>query len=242
LRLFGEIFIEIVHRPGVFLHHDEILARLEKLGLLSPRLMAVHMTQVTDHEIELLASNGVHVLHCPESNLKLASGFCPVDKLAKAGINITIATDGAASNNDLDLLGEARTAAFLAKGVANCPQALPVTDALEMITINAARALGKENMIGSIEVGKQADFCALDFSELECHPVHNVLSQIIYASHRQQVSDVWVAGQQLLKEGELTRMNVADIISRADQWGEKLQRHRKEHQQLSQVAGNQDQE
>ncbi len=209
------------------------MARLEKIGMLNPRLMAVHMTQVSDHEIELLAQRGVHVLHCPESNLKLASGFCPVHKLQTAGVNITIATDGAASNNDLDLLGEAQTASFLAKGLSANPRALPVADALEMVTINAAKALGMEAEIGSIEVGKQADFCALDFSAPESHPVHDVLSQIIYASHRQQVSDVWVAGERLLEQGKLTRMDMADIISRADQWGERLQRHRKEHQQLA---------
>ncbi|MBE9550383.1 MAG: TRZ/ATZ family hydrolase [Proteobacteria bacterium] len=223
-------------------HGIRPMARLEKLGLLSPRLMAVHMTQVTDHEIDLLASHGVHVLHCPESNLKLASGFCPVHKLKAAGVNITIATDGAASNNDLDLLGEAQTASFMAKGVAGNPKALPVADALEMITINAARALGMENEIGSIEVGKQADFCALDFSAPESHPVHDVLSQIIYASHRQQVTDVWVRGERLLKDGVLVRMDIGDIISRADQWGERLQRHRHEHQQLSKSVGQADRE
>lgn len=209
------------------------MQRLQNLNLLSERLIAVHMTQLTEAEIDLVAARGVHVVHCPESNLKLASGFCPVDKLEKAGVNIAIATDGAASNNDLDLLGEARTAAFLAKGVANYPQALPVASAIEMITINAAQALGMEKQIGSIEVGKQADFCALDFSTLECHPVHDVLSQIIYASHRQQVSDVWIAGEQVLKQGELCKLDVADIIERADRWGEKLQHHRREHQQQS---------
>ena len=223
-------------------HGIRPMARLEKLGLLSPRLMAVHMTQVTEHEIELLASHGVHVLHCPESNLKLASGFCPVDKLQAAGVNVTIATDGAASNNDLDLLGEAQTASFMAKGVAGNPKALPVAVALEMITINAARALGMENEIGSIEVGKQADFCALDFSAPESHPVHDVLSQIIYASHRQQVTDVWVRGERLLKNGQLVRMDIADIVSRADQWGERLHRHRKEHQQISATVGQADRE
>ncbi len=223
-------------------HGIRPMARLEKLGLLSPRLMAVHMTQVTEHEIDLLAKRGVHILHCPESNLKLASGFCPVHKLQMAGVNVTIATDGAASNNDLDLLGEARTASFMAKGVANYPRALPVAEALEMITINAARALGMEHEIGSIEVGKQADFCALDFSGPESRPVHDVLSQIIYASHRQQVSDVWVRGERLLKQGVLTRMNIEQIIGKADQWGERLQRHRKEHQQISAAVGQADRE
>lgn len=210
-------------------HGIRPLARLDKLGLLSPKLMAVHMTQVSDQEIALLAERGVHILHCPESNMKLASGFCPVHKLQQAGVNICIATDGAASNNDLDLLGEARTAAFLAKGISEDPHALPVTDAIEMITINAARALGMENEIGSIEVGKQADFCALDFSGPESRPVHDVLSQIIYATNREQVSDVWIAGEHILQQRQLPRMDITDICTRADQWGERLQRYRIEH-------------
>ncbi len=210
-------------------HGIRPLARLDKLGLLSPKLMAVHMTQVSEHEIALLAERGVHILHCPESNMKLASGFCPVHKLQQAGINVCIATDGAASNNDLDLLGEARTAAFLAKGISENPHALPVADAIEMITINAARALGMENDIGSIEVGKQADFCALDFSGPESRPVHDVLSQIIYATNREQVSDVWIAGEHILQQRQLPRMDITDISTRADQWGERLQRYRIEH-------------
>ncbi len=210
-------------------HGIRPLARLEKLGLLSPKLMAVHMTQVSDHEIALLAERGVHVIHCPESNMKLASGFCPVHKLQEAGVNVCIATDGAASNNDLDLLGEARTAAFLAKGISEDPHALPVADAIEMITINAARALGMEHAIGSIEVGKQADFCALDFSGPESRPVHDVLSQIIYATNREQVSDVWIAGEHIMQKRQLPRMDIKDISARADQWGERLQRYRTEH-------------
>ena len=147
------------------------LQRLRELGLLSPRLLAVHMTQLSDDEIQAVAESGAHVIHCPESNLKLASGFCPVQKLLDANINIAIGTDGAASNNDLDMLGEMRTAAMLAKGVSNNACSMDATTALRMATINGARALGLENDTGSLEAGKSADFIAIDMDTLETQPL-----------------------------------------------------------------------
>jgi 5-methylthioadenosine/S-adenosylhomocysteine deaminase len=198
------------------------LQRLDELGLLSPRLLAVHMTQLEPAEIDLIAHYGVNVIHCPESNLKLASGFCPVGKLQTNGINVALGTDGAASNNDLDMIGEMHTAALLGKGVANDCGAVKAFTALEMSTINAAKALGLQDMIGSIRKGKQADLIAIDLSELESQPLHDPVSQIVYSANRNQVSDVWVAGKQLLKSRELLTINENQVKLSAIKWREKF--------------------
>ena len=191
------------------------LQRLHELGLVSPNLLAVHMTQLRDDEIELLAAAGSHVLHCPESNLKLASGFCPVAKLLAAGVNVALGTDGAASNNDLDMFGEMRTAALLAKGVANDATALPAHQALEMATINGARALGIDSFTGSLEIGKQADIIAIDLSAIETTPMFNPISHLVYCTGREQVSDVWVAGKHLMKQRVLTSLDIVTISAAA---------------------------
>ncbi len=198
------------------------IERLNELGLLSPRLLAVHMTQLTDDEIKLVAETGTHVLHCPESNLKLASGFCPTYKLQQAGVNISLGTDGAASNNDLDMLAEMRTAALIAKAVANNASALPAADALRMATINAAKALGLDSEIGSIEVGKSADITVVDLSSIENQPVYNPVSQLIYSAGRENVSNVWVAGNHLLKDRELTTLDEKAILDKAKYWQEQI--------------------
>lgn len=198
------------------------LARLQELGLLNERLLAVHMTQLQAEEIDLVAKYGVHVLHCPESNLKLASGFCPAHALQAAGVNVALGTDGAASNNDLDLLGEARTAAQLGKAVANDPTAVSAWRALEMATINGARALGLDNKIGSLEVGKAADITAIDLMQPATQPVYDPVSQLIYAASRQQVSDVWVNGKPLLADSELTTLDVEGLIEIAEDWRVKI--------------------
>jgi 5-methylthioadenosine/S-adenosylhomocysteine deaminase len=198
------------------------LARLEALGLPGPDFIAVHMTQLEDSEIDAFATSGGHVVHCPESNLKLASGFCPVARLLDAGINVALGTDGAASNNDLDMLGEMRSAALLGKGVAQNPEALPAAQVLSMATLNGARALGLEDEIGSLEVGKAADITAIDLGRLETRPLFDPVSQIVYAAGREQVSDVWVNGCRLLERGELTRLDLPRLLARTGQWQEKL--------------------
>lgn len=198
------------------------LARLQELGLVSPRLIAVHMTQLQDQEIALLAESGSHVAHCPESNLKLASGFCPVHKLMQAGVNVALGTDGAASNNDLDMFGEMRTAALLAKAVANDATALSAAQALRMATLNGARALGLDQEIGSLEAGKAADITAVDLGRLPTQPVYNPVSQLVYAAGREQVSDVWVAGRHLLKRGQLTSLNEDEVLDKARAWHDKM--------------------
>ena len=198
------------------------MQRLYDLGLLSPALTAVHMTHLEAHEIELFASSGAHVVHCPESNLKLASGFCPVTKLMEAGINVALGTDGAASNNDLDMFSEMHTAALLAKGVAEDASAVPATKALEMATINGAKALGLQETTGSLEVGKSADMITVDLGQVSTQPVYNPISQLVYAVGREQVSNVWVAGQQLVSNHALTTLNEKRLIERASNWAERI--------------------
>lgn len=198
------------------------LQRLNELGLLSPRLLAVHMTQLNDDEINLVAETGAHVLHCPESNLKLASGFCPTYKLQQTGINLALGTDGAASNNDLDMLAEMHTAAVLAKAVANNASALPAEDVLRMATINGAKALGLDSEVGSLEVGKSADIVAVDLSGIENQPVYCPVSQLIYSAGRENVTNVWVAGNHLLKDKELTTLDEKSILQKAAYWQKKI--------------------
>ena len=198
------------------------LARLDRLGLLTPRMMAVHMTQLTDEEIALVAARGVHVLHCPESNLKIASGFCPVHKLAQAGVNIAVGTDGAASNNDQDMLGELRTAALLAKGVSGDPTAVPALAALRMATLNGAKAIGLDDRIGSITPGKAADLVAIDLSSLATEPVYDPISQVVYATGRDQVTDVWIAGRRVLESRRLTTVDEAALRQAARAWRDKI--------------------
>jgi len=208
-----------------FQQHDRHpMGRLEQSGLLNSRLQAVHMTQVSAEDIEKVASNGVHVVHCPQSNLKLASGFCPVAAFRQAGVNVALGSDGAASNNNLDLLSEAQTAALLAKGVAADAQVVDAFEAIEMSTINGAAALGLADQVGSIEAGKQADLCAIDLEAPETQPLHHVASQVVYAASSRQVSDVWVAGRRVLDRGQFTTIDIEAVVARAGEWHSKLAR------------------
>ncbi len=199
-------------------HGQRPIARLDRLGLVNDRLIAVHMTQLTDAEIHLCAERGVSVVHCPESNLKLASGFCPVCALQRAGVTLAIGTDGCASNNDLDMFGEIRTAALLAKTVADDAAGFSAHEALRAATLGGARAMGFDHLVGSIEPGKQADLACIDLSQLETQPLHNVVSQLIYASGRHQVSDVWIAGAQKLRQRELLGIDLDGVLANARQW------------------------
>ncbi|HEY1075924.1 MAG TPA: TRZ/ATZ family hydrolase [Fontimonas sp.] len=199
------------------------LQRLMELDLLGPDFIAVHMTQLTDTEIALVAQTGAHVAHCPESNLKLASGFAPIGRLLAAGANVGLGTDGAASNNDLDLLGEMRTAALLAKAVAGDAKTLNAAEALQMATLGGARALGLDAEIGSLRPGKSADFIAIDLSAAATQPVHNVLSQLAYAAGRDQVTDVFVAGRALMRARQLLTIDEPETLAQADAWRQKMQ-------------------
>ena len=205
-------------------HGERPLARLARLGLLGPRFQAVHMTQIDDDDLALLVASNSSVIHCPESNLKLACGFCPVEKLWQAGVNVAIGTDSAASNNDLDLLGETRTAALLAKAVAGSASALDAHRALRMATLNGARALGLDAQIGSLEPGKAADLVVFNLNGLAQQPIYDPVSQLIYTSNRDCVEDVWVGGKHLLDSGRLTRLDEQRIIANARAWGTKIAR------------------
>jgi len=198
------------------------LQRLHELGLVNPSFIAVHMTQLTDAEIKLFAEAGGNLVHCPESNLKLASGFCPVAQCLDAGINVALGTDGAASNNDLDMLGEMRTAALLGKAVAENASAIPAATALRMATLNGAKALGIDDTTGSLKAGKFADVIAIDLDFPETQPVYCPTSQIVYAASRQQVTDVWVAGKRLLKQRNLTTLDLSALKSRVNEWRQRL--------------------
>ncbi len=209
-------------RQGLERYGNRPVQRLGRLGLLGPSLAAVHMTQLNDEEITQVARTGANVVHCPESNLKLASGFCPVQRLLDAGVNVALGTDGTASNNDLDMLGEMKTAALLGKGVADDPSALPAEQVLQMATLNGARALGMAEHTGSLVVGKAADITAIDLGQATTQPVYNPVSQIVYAAGREQVSDVWVAGQRLVSNSRVNCMDVQGIVLNAARWGQRI--------------------
>lgn len=215
---------ETLHEVESAVAHNGItpLQRLQDMGLVNASLIAVHMTQLSDSEIEQLAKAGAHIVHCPESNLKLASGFSPVAKCLAAGINVALGTDGAASNNDLDMFGEMRTAALLGKAVSGDATAVSATVALQMATINGAKALGLDEVCGSLRIGKAADVIAIDLSYLETQPLYCPVSQIVYAASRQQVSDVWVAGQRLLKQRQLMTIDKAALLVKVAKWQERL--------------------
>lgn len=214
---------EVSH--GITVHGDRPLARLDRLGITSPRLIAVHMTQLTDEEIATFAERGSHVVHCPESNLKLASGFCPVQKLLAAGVNVALGTDGAASNNDLDMFCEMRTAALLGKAVAGDAAAVSAAQTLRMATLNGACALGLESEIGSLWPGKSADVTAVYLGDVETLPVYHPVSQLVYATGRDKVTDVWVAGKHLLANRQLTTLDEAALRARAREWQMKIKRY-----------------
>ena len=200
------------------LYGNRPLQRLDDLGVLLPQTQLVHMTQIDDNDIRLIQDNNCHVVHCAESNLKLASGFCPVGKLIDAGINVAIGTDSAASNNDLDLFGELKTAALLAKAVANDASVLDAHAALRMATINGAKALGWDDQIGSLEAGKSADMIAVEISSLSQKPLYNPASQLVYCNAGSQVTHSWVAGKALLRERSLVTLDEENLIRRADAW------------------------
>ena len=199
-------------------HGQRPLTRLYELGLLTEATPCVHMTQVNQTDIELLQQTGAHVIHCPESNLKLASGYCPVARLAEHKINVALGTDGAASNNNLDMFGEMQTAALIAKACADNAAAVNAFEALEMATINGAKALGQEQQTGSLEAGKWADMIAIDMSAIELQPVYNVVSQLVYTVQSSHVSHSWIAGKAKLVNGQLTDIDTEQLSQRISEW------------------------
>lgn len=203
-------------------HNDRPLARLEKLGLVNPNLLAVHMTQLLPKEIERVAETGVTVVHCPQSNLKLASGFCPTQELLSNNARVIIGTDSCASNDDLNMFAELKTAALIAKGVSLDATAFSAEQALRSATIDAARALGIGDETGSIEANKSADIIAIRCDNVESQPMYDLFGHLAYSTDRSRVSDVFVAGRQLLRNRALTSISEDEIISKAKQWGHNI--------------------
>ena len=199
------------------------IARLRALGLINSRLQAVHMTDLTEIEIDQLAAAKVRIAHCPESNLKLASGICPTPRLLSSGIIVGLGTDGAASNNDLDMFQELRTAAMLAKLTTGDPTALDAFSALEMATIGGAKFLGLSDLIGSLEPGKAADMIAVDLSDIRHQPVYHPISQLAYTATGQDVTHTWVAGCLLYAERQHHSSDVAALTAEVAQWQTKIQ-------------------
>ncbi len=198
------------------------LDSLHRLGLLGPRTQCVHMTDLGEQDIALLAATGAHVVHCPQSNMKLASGICPVTRLLASGVNVALGTDSAASNNDLNLFGEMQSAALLAKLHSEDAAALPASDALAMATINGARALGLDELIGSLEPGKLADIIAVDLDNPETQPLYNPLSQLVYACNGSQVSHSWIGGEAIMKERQLTHIDLTALGARTRAWRDRI--------------------
>lgn len=207
---------------SIKLHGKRPLQRLHEIGFVDANTIAMHMTQLDDHDFKIIQETKPSIVHCPESNLKLVSGACPIQTLHQMGINVALGTDGAASNNDLDMFGEMRTAAFLGKITAQDPKAASAEQIFKMATINGAKALGIDHFTGSLQPGKSADFIAIDIDELETQPLYHPVSQMVYAASRYQVTDAWVMGKPLMKNRELLTLDEAALLKKAKRWQEKI--------------------
>ena len=207
---------------GLAKRGERPIETLFNLGLLGPKTQCVHMTNLNDEDIELLSRTGAQVIHCPESNMKLASGICPISKLLNAGVNVGIGTDGAASNNDLNLFGELKSATLLAKINSMDATALTASEALTLGTLGGAKALGMEKNIGTIEVGKLADLIAVDLHQIEMQPMHDVFSQLIYVNSGSHVTHSWIQGEQIMHERELLKIDQDNLRRRILKWQKKL--------------------
>jgi 5-methylthioadenosine/S-adenosylhomocysteine deaminase len=201
---------------------ERTIARLERLGLLSPLLAAVHMIHLDETDLEAVARAGSNIVHCPQSNLKLGNGISPVARFKARDMNVGIGTNGAASNNDLSMLDELRTGALLARGVPSAHVTIEAHEWLRFATLNSARALGLGEMIGSLTPGKWADLCCIDLHRAHTQPVYDPAAQLVFAASREQVSDVWVAGKALLSDFRLTRIDIEDVLARAERWRERI--------------------
>jgi 5-methylthioadenosine/S-adenosylhomocysteine deaminase len=198
------------------------LERLDELGLVNASLLAVHAVHMTDTEVARIAESGVNIAHCPRSNLKLASGIAPIARYRSAGINVAIGTDGAASNNVLDVLSEIRLAALLAKATSDDAAAVSAAEALRMGTLDGAKALGLAHAIGSIEAGKWADLACVNLVTLNSQPMYDVGSQLVYTANASQVTDVWVAGKHQLENGKLAHINTDTLSERSNEWRDRI--------------------
>ncbi len=202
------------------------IQRLAALGLLGPNFTAAHAVHLLPSEIEMLSEHGCHVAHCPSSNLKLGSGIAPIAALLKGDVNVGIGTDGAASNNRLDMFAEMRLAALLAKGSVEDPTVLPAHQALEMVTINAAKALGMDGKIGSIEIGKQADLVAVRLGDVATSPCYDPISHLVYACGHEHVTHTWVAGELCYSNGLYANIEPLELKEIIQKWQPKLKPHK----------------
>lgn len=203
---------------GIQQHGVRPIERLRRLGMIGPGLVAVHAVHLDTDEIALIAQEGASVAHCPTSNMKLASGAAPISALHAAGVTIGLGTDGAASNNRLDLFQEMRITGLLGKLTSGDASALPAEQLLHMATLGGARALGLDHEIGSILPGKSADLCAIELDSPETQPCYSPASHIVYAAGREHVSDVWVAGESRVESGVLLQMHNMSLKARARLW------------------------
>ncbi len=195
---------------------------LESLGFLDERVLAAHCVWLTDHEIEILSERNTGVSHCVESNLKLASGIAPVVKMLKAGVKVTFGSDGAASNNDLNILSEMSTAAKLHKAVSEDPTALDAKTALLMATRWGAEVLGLGKVTGSIQAGKAADLVMAELDRPHLVPIYNIYSHIVYAMRPSDIEMVMVDGKVVVNGGRLTTSDESEILQKARHWSEKI--------------------
>ncbi|MEO0443465.1 MAG: TRZ/ATZ family hydrolase [Pseudomonadota bacterium] len=219
---------ETAHEVSQALEQDgqRPLQRLFDLNVLTPSTQCVHMTALNQADYAVLKQSGAHVIHCPESNLKLASGFCPVQRLLDEGVNVALGTDGCASNNNLDMFGEMHTAALLGKALANNAAALSAYQVLEMATINGAKALNIDAITGSLERGKSADIIAVKLDAIEQQPLYDPISQLVYTHNGHRVSHSWVAGRQLMADRELKTINEREIVASTRRWSQTIAEHK----------------
>ena len=198
--------------------------RLNNLGIIGPSLMAVHCVHLNDQDMATLAKNKVSIVHNPSSNMKLGSGIADIAKMLKQNLNISLGTDSSASNNRLDMMEEMRLAALLIKGSTKSPESFSANEAIKMATINGAKALGLESIIGSIEKNKKADLVAIDLNSIENQPIYNPLTTFVYSSSRSDVSYVWIDGEIKLKDKKLVKIDEERIIQLAKKWQRKLKK------------------
>jgi 5-methylthioadenosine/S-adenosylhomocysteine deaminase len=202
------------------------LQRLAEFGLLGPNFVAAHCVHLLNSEIDMLAEFGCHVAHCPSSNLKLASGIAPVAQLLAKGVNVGLGTDGVASNNRLDIFAEMRLSALLAKGITEDATVIPAHQALEMATINAAKAMALDHKIGSIEVGKLADLAAVKLSDLSTSPCYDPVSHLVYTCGREHVTHTWVAGELRYSNGVYANIEPVELKDIINTWQPKLRQYK----------------
>jgi 5-methylthioadenosine/S-adenosylhomocysteine deaminase len=198
--------------------------RLNNLGIIGPSLMAVHCVHLNDQDMATLAKNKVSIVHNPSSNMKLGSGISDIAKMLKQNLNISLGTDSSASNNRIDIMEEMRLAALLIKGSTKSPESFSANEAIKMATINGAKALGLESIIGSIEKNKKADLVAIDLNSIENQPIYNPLTTLVYSSSRSDVSYVWIDGEIKLKDKKLVKIDEERIIQLAKKWQRKLKK------------------